>query len=614
MKEFEFSPDKALKLYEKKQYHELTQEFVKFIDFYSAVSIAEITPSLQTKLEIISSLIFSTLITEDYIIPEEYVLRMVTASTLLGNLAAITNHKTTDKFLLAALKQKGNVPKVLALYNHRCKTRINLAGLFGHSAQSARAASWWWAMLLDQARAVTPEEQNHLEAILNNEGAHKYFVIADDFNDKLDWITHPAFAVSYISPDSEPALRGVVNRELQKIAIKRTKEVTPNFKKILVVSASFRKEHAVYKSIAEYFKSLKPGYHLTLLNINPNQDAEFSEKRLIDTDLFDDVVFLMGRNGKKEEAIQLLQEGDFGMIIYPDVALTFNADILANTRLAPIQISTYGHPVSTYASEIDYFIGGAATETPETYGNYTERLILLPGQGNCPVTVQHEITMMEHLDYMISCSWGYLKLNWPMVEALKEIKDKAQRPVKFVLSGIQGQSFAHAAIRKDLENYLGAESLMITGSLSRKNYMRHIEICRLGIDSFPFGGFNRVIDTLLCHKPIVIQEGNKAYNRMNAAMMRRIGLDELIASNRDELISKSLEIINNEDYRQSLIEKIKLSDFFATSEAIYFRKAVDFLIDNHAALQTFKNNKPIFIKDDSGCLDINKQEQPELVC
>lgn len=590
MKKFEFNPHQALELYEKKDYRELTKEFVRFIDFFGEASITNISPSLQSTLEIISTLIFNTLATEDYMIPEEYVIKFVSSATFFGNLAALTSHKTTETYLKAALNQKNNVPKILALYNIRCPISIPLDAIF---KANPVLATYWWAILLDQSRAVTSDVQLKLESFLKDEGAHKGYTIENACYSHFDWITHPAFTASYIAPEFEKAVREVVNAELRKVRITKTKAVSYDYKKILVVSHAFRKEHAIYKSIAEYFRSLKGHYHLTYLHLNNNPDDDGS---LMDCELFDEIEFFLDKNGKRKEAMKLLEEGDFGVIIYPDVGLSFNTEILANTRLAPIQISTYGHPVSTHSSEIDYFIGGQETETPDTYSNYSERLVLLPGQGNCPIPVEHKNTQMEHLDYLISCSWGYLKLNSYMIDVLRTIKDKAAKPVKFVLTGIHGQHLTHMAIKKDLDNRLGEGSTMLTGSLSRASYMRHIEICRFGIDSYPFGGFNRIIDTLLTNRPVVLLEGQRAYNRMNAAMMRRIGLGELVATSEKQLIDKSLQIIIDESYRQELIEKVKKADIFALDEGEYFRKAIDFLIANHRAFQTFDNRNPIRIK------------------
>src|SRR2546429_306824 len=70
------------------------------------------------------------------------------------------------------------------------------------------------------------------------------------------------------------------------------------------------------------------------------------------------------------------------VVYYPDIGMTPQSILLANLRLAPIQIMSLGHPVSTWGSEIDYFISGADVEPPNyPERNYSERLVLLPGCG-----------------------------------------------------------------------------------------------------------------------------------------------------------------------------------------------------------------------------------------
>jgi hypothetical protein len=59
----------------------------------------------------------------------------------------------------------------------------------------------------------------------------------------------------------------------------------------------------------------------------------------------------------------------------------------SNKRLAPVQIASYGHSVSTRGSQIDYWIGGAGADFIPAdlalgpHPNYAETLVLVPGLG-----------------------------------------------------------------------------------------------------------------------------------------------------------------------------------------------------------------------------------------
>jgi predicted O-linked N-acetylglucosamine transferase (SPINDLY family) len=50
---------------------------------------------------------------------------------------------------------------------------------------------------------------------------------------------------------------------------------------------------------------------------------------------------------------------------------------LAMSRMAPIQCTTWGNPVTTGIATADYFISAEALETLASDGHYTERLVRL---------------------------------------------------------------------------------------------------------------------------------------------------------------------------------------------------------------------------------------------
>ena len=52
--------------------------------------------------------------------------------------------------------------------------------------------------------------------------------------------------------------------------------------------------------------------------------------------------------------------------------------------LARVQVTSYGHSVSTHGAEIDYFIAGEDVEDPNpgvVASQYSERVVLIPGLG-----------------------------------------------------------------------------------------------------------------------------------------------------------------------------------------------------------------------------------------
>jgi protein O-GlcNAc transferase len=71
------------------------------------------------------------------------------------------------------------------------------------------------------------------------------------------------------------------------------------------------------------------------------------------------------------------------VLIYPEVGMDISTTRLAATRIAPLQLAAWGHPVTTGLSTIDYFLSGELLEPPGAEAHYVEQLVLLPNLGSC---------------------------------------------------------------------------------------------------------------------------------------------------------------------------------------------------------------------------------------
>ena len=83
-------------------------------------------------------------------------------------------------------------------------------------------------------------------------------------------------------------------------------------------------------------------------------------------------------------------------------------------------------------------------------------------------------------------------------------------------------------------------------------------------------------------------------------MLREVGLSELIATNEQEYINLVLKLIHDDKYRVKLERQLKKADLeqtiFNSSSKIYFKKAIDFLIENHSQLKAENSKQPILIQ------------------
>src|SRR5206468_2038946 len=83
------------------------------------------------------------------------------------------------------------------------------------------------------------------------------------------------------------------------------------------------------------------------------------------------------------KALNLVTTQELDILHYPDIGMAPFTYTLAHTRLAPVQTTTWGHPVTSGLPTIDYFISCEPAEPKGADEHYTERLIQLSRLNVC---------------------------------------------------------------------------------------------------------------------------------------------------------------------------------------------------------------------------------------
>ena len=88
-----------------------------------------------------------------------------------------------------------------------------------------------------------------------------------------------------------------------------------------------------------------------------------------------------------DNARMVLEKYDFDCIVYPDLGMKLLPTLLAYSRIALTQITTWGHSETSGIDTIDYFISSEyfenmiSTSSHLPQDNYTEKLILFKSLG-----------------------------------------------------------------------------------------------------------------------------------------------------------------------------------------------------------------------------------------
>jgi len=583
------NPKDLMNLYLGNKHAELSDKFLEVLNFLNQRenTYLQLPPQAEYFINIFMENFLYFFTKEDFVIPQRHWSPYILVNNLISNLAALSGFKNTDAHLKILLSQKSNLIKILALYSRRNEISIDYDVLF--KTNPKMTSLWYWIYFIGNTISKT-----------NHENTLKHIAQIDKIGEKLQgipfhYITEPYFRSTYADPENDRKIKRRIN-EIVKASFSNVPITNkPDKKKIAVISGRWFPASAVYKTQYDYVKALANDYDLTLVTLT-------EMRKDTDTSLFKDVrhVGIRGNNLN----ITALADNDFSLAYYPDVGMHPESVYLANLRISPIQVTQYGHPVSTFGSEIDYFIGGHDTDAKGA-DNYSERLVLIPGLGQHPVYPDYTPQNLKNEtdDFIISCTWSGQKVNYPMLMNLKKIADQASKRVVYrIFTGgdLDRWNFFLPSAR-EIAAVLGNDRVTVYNFKPYKEYMALLEGSDMSLDSYPFGGCNTIVDVLYARNPIVAFEGTKAYNRLASVILRKLDLADLIATNDDEYVEKTLKLINDDKYRNGLRKKIQNLDLmeklFTSDDSVYFKKAIDYLIENHESLKDDTSRKPIIIKN-----------------
>ena len=603
------NPKKLLEHYFAGRHSEVAAEFFRVLAFLGGFSYTELNATSRGTLDLIVEHLLYFFTKPDFVLDAKAAENFIRLNPIISNVVAISAFRTTDPQLEIIRAQQNNLLRILPLLSARNRVRFDYTEMFSlHPAMT----SLWYTMYFQSAEAPVTE------LILDNLTRHLRHI-----DPKLAYIgPEVTFAYSfstYVDTEADRPLKEKLNKMMRDMLSAVTVSNKPHAthgegrKRIAIITGRWIPTSSVYKAMYSLVAALRGNYNLTLVELRETNP-------LTDHSLFDDVRLVRIANGKLECGAVL--ENEFDLVFYPDLGMAMEERHLANMRLAPVQVAGLGHSVSTWGSQIDYFISGKDVELANDVAkNYSERLVLIPGTGldptwppyaRKPERKRNNGPLLDGSDFIVNCSWSAAQCRYPHVLLLKRIlaaqatqAAEQGRKLRFRIFAGLGVHRHNAFIpfANEIGSVLGPENVEVSRDLPFPEYMAKMEEGEFTIDSYPVGGYNTVIDSLHVGLPFVALEGGKFYNRVASAVLRLAGLKELITTSEEDYVTLILRLINDDKYRAKLqqkIAKLDLNALLAQPETPrYFAKAIDHLIANHLRLQAeWKQGKcaPVVVK------------------
>jgi len=276
------------------------------------------------------------------------------------------------------------------------------------------------------------------------------------------------------------------------------------------------------------------------------------------------------------------------VLIYPEVGMHLLTIQMANLRLAPIQIASWGHPETTGLPTIDFYFSAALFEEYGAESEYTEHLIRLPNLGCHYSQVVIKASEFDLSKYNLNKSQPILLCpgtlfkyhpnnDYVLIEIAKRLKN-----CKFVFLA-SNESWT-AIFKERLEICFQEAGLRfedyvtIIPWLKPEEFHGLMRLADVYLDTIGFSGFNTAIQAVDCGLPIVTKEDRFMRGRLAAGILKRMGMHDLVAKSNEQYIDLVIDLINNLEFRDKVVESMTSNRHILYQDMEPIRAIENFLI------------------------------------
>lgn len=277
--------------------------------------------------------------------------------------------------------------------------------------------------------------------------------------------------------------------------------------------------------------------------------------------------FYVQLNGKNlRDIARRIKDDNLDVLVFPEVGMDLSICTLSALRLAPVQCAGWGHPVTTGHQNIDYYLSCALMEPENACEHYTEKLVLLSGIGTnytkpaCFSPADRQRFSLPAERHLYLCPQSLYKIHPDNDEIFLDILEQDQQATLVFFQGMF--TTVTQAFMARLERGMAARKLAVLKRvifLPRMDHDAYLQVnrsCDVMLDTLHWSGGNTSLDALACGLPMVTLPGEFMRGRQSYAMLKAMGLDELIAQDKNDYVAIALRLGTDAAWRKEIQQRI----------------------------------------------------------
>jgi len=339
--------------------------------------------------------------------------------------------------------------------------------------------------------------------------------------------------------------------------------VSPNYKKytggrinIGIISRFFYGHTIGLLNQGIIEKLSRDKFHIKIFRFEGKEDAL---TKSID-EAADEAVILPN---EMSEARGIIAEHPLDIIFYPDIGMDPLTYFIAFSRLAPVQCTTWGHPVTTGIPNMDYYISSENAEPPDSDDHYSEALVLLkrfvmycrrPKIPEKPVS-RKQFNLPEDCNLYV-CPQTLFKFHPDFDEVLGSILRRDPRGLMIFFETRQGRlaKLLQNRFRHTFSDVIDRVRFM--PRMPKRKYFSFLQVADILLDTPHFtGGYTSLLAFAL-GIPIITWPGRFMCGRLTLGFYRQIGVMDCVAHDAQSYIDIATRLASDKTFKNKIKTRI----------------------------------------------------------
>ena len=258
-----------------------------------------------------------------------------------------------------------------------------------------------------------------------------------------------------------------------------------------------------------------------------------------------------------------LAQHAFDVLLYPDIGMEPRTYFMSFARLAPVQCTTWGHPVTTGVPNVDYFLSTDYFEPEHAQEHYSERLVTLedvafPGYYHrqpVPPAASAAALGFDRGRRVYFCPQALFKFHPDFDPILAAILRRDAEGEIVITYDTQTDAYRlprlQARLRRTAEDVY--ERIVFLPRTERpETYLQRLQACDVVLDTVHYCGGNTSLDAISAGALLVTLPSGFNRGRHTYGFFRKMRFTETVAETPEHYVDLAVRIATDAEFRAHL--------------------------------------------------------------